>query len=76
MANQFLYQKVKRNKPSDRLCKMSMLGFQLTQRKCLWFQNHASLPEAEWSHNGNHRQNCRLPGHEDDRLSTKQTQMI
>lgn len=27
------------------------------------------LPEAQWSNNGTHRQNCRLTGHEDDRLS-------
>lgn len=51
----------------------SMSWFQLTQRKLMWFQEHARLPEAQWSHNGNHRQNCRLTGHKDDRLSTKQT---
>ena len=54
----------------------SMSWFQLTQRKLLWFQEHARLPEAQWSHNGNHRQKCRLTGHEDDRLSTEQTKKL
>lgn len=48
----------------------------VTHRKLLWFREHASLLGARWSHNGNHRQKCRLTGQEDDRLGSKQTTML
>lgn len=50
-AGYFHQQQAKRDNYSNRLVNWanSMLWFQLTQWKLLWFWGHARLPEAQWA---------------------------